>query len=95
MPLQWATSAVLTVVMSVVGYHLVEKPAIDLGARLTSAGASERQVTNQSLATPRINPSAQPRSTRIPSEHAKTLPGVTRVAGICAAPTSGRGRSIR
>jgi peptidoglycan/LPS O-acetylase OafA/YrhL len=54
---QWVVSAVLIVVMSVAGYHLVEKPAIDIGARLTS---SRKLPTagNQSLATPRINPSA-------------------------------------
>ncbi len=57
-PLQWATAAALTTVMSVGSYHVLEKPAIDLGARLTSAGATEQRVTNQSLATPRINPSA-------------------------------------
>lgn len=39
LPSQWIISAGLTVVMSVVGYHLVEKPAIDLGARLTSSRA--------------------------------------------------------
>ena len=39
LPSQWIISAGLTVVMSVGGYHLVEKPAIDIGARLTCSRA--------------------------------------------------------
>jgi peptidoglycan/LPS O-acetylase OafA/YrhL len=35
-PLQWATAVVLIVFLSVAAFHLVEKPAIDFGARLAS-----------------------------------------------------------
>ena len=34
-PLQWATAAALTVIMSVGSYHALEKPAIDFGARIS------------------------------------------------------------
>jgi peptidoglycan/LPS O-acetylase OafA/YrhL len=33
-PLQWSAAVALTTVMSVASYRFLEKPAIDLGARL-------------------------------------------------------------
>ena len=36
-PLQWAVTLALLTVMSVGSYHLLEKPAIDYGARLTKS----------------------------------------------------------
>jgi peptidoglycan/LPS O-acetylase OafA/YrhL len=35
---QWITAAILLIVISVASYHVLEKPAIDFGARLANAG---------------------------------------------------------
>lgn len=39
-PLQWVAVLVVLTTMSIGGYHLLEKPTIDLGARLTGAKSS-------------------------------------------------------
>jgi peptidoglycan/LPS O-acetylase OafA/YrhL len=50
-PLRWTCAAVVLVMTSVAGYHLIEHPAVRIGARVAAKASRPRQVISAAQAT--------------------------------------------